>query len=116
MRYPLNVALNDTHPAIHQMMVEAYRKMTPQQKLERVQQMNEAVLQLAAARITREHPGISKRELQLRLGSLWLDAETMRRAFGWDPDVNGGPRVNVERCSGWSRHGSNESNSRATEG
>lgn len=63
--------------------------MTPQQKLERVQQLNEAVLQLAAARIKQEHPGISERELRLRLGSLWLDSETMRRAFGWDPDLEG---------------------------
>lgn len=81
--------LNDTHPDVHRKLIEAYRRMTPAQKLERVQQMNETVLQLAAARIEREYPGIDERELRLRLASLWLDAETMRRAFGWDPDVRG---------------------------
>jgi hypothetical protein len=89
MRYSRTVEPNDTHPAIHRMMIEAYRKMTPQQKLERVQQLNEAVLQLAAARILRERPGIDDRELRLRLASLWINAETMRRAFGWDPDLEG---------------------------
>ncbi|MFO0572248.1 MAG: hypothetical protein U0263_41885 [Polyangiaceae bacterium] len=79
---------NDTHPAIEAMVVEGYRRMTPSQKLERVQQLNETVLQLAAARIRREHPGIEERELRLRLAALWLPRETLIKAFSWDPEHN----------------------------
>ncbi len=30
-----------------------------------------------------------ERELALRLGALWLDRETMIRAFDWDPEIHG---------------------------
>ncbi len=79
--------LSDTDPRTLAVMIEGYRRMSLAEKFERVQQLNEAVLSLAAARIRREHPGIEERELRLRLASLWLDAATMKRAFGWDPDA-----------------------------
>jgi hypothetical protein len=79
---------DDTHPAIEEMLVLGYRRMSPADKLRRVEAMNEAVLQLAATRIRAEHPGIEERELRLRLASLWLDPETMVRAFGWDPHAD----------------------------
>ena len=59
--------------------------MSPAEKLRRVEALNETVLQLAAARLKQEHPGIDDRELRLRLASLWLDAETMQRVFAWPP-------------------------------
>jgi hypothetical protein len=82
-------APNDTHPAVEALILERLRDMAPAEKLRRVEQLNECVLQLAAARIREEHAGIDDRELRLRLASLWLDRETMVRAFGWDPDVRG---------------------------
>jgi hypothetical protein len=80
--------INDTHPAIEARAIEGYRKMSPAEKLRRVEALNETVLQLAAARIRQENPGLTERELRLRLAALWLPAETMRRAFGWDPAVS----------------------------
>jgi hypothetical protein len=77
--------ISDTHPAIEARMIEGYRAMTPAEKLCRVEALNETVLQLAAARIRQENPGLTERELRLRLAALWLPVETMRRAFGWDP-------------------------------
>ena len=79
----------DTDPKIEAMMLEAYRAMTPVQKFQRVQELNEIVFQLAAARIKRQYGPMSDRELRLRLASLTLDRDTMIRAFGWDPDVHG---------------------------
>ena len=70
-------------------MLQGYRAMTFAQKFERVQQLNEMVLQLAAARIQKRYGAMSDRELRLRLASLWLDRKTMIRAFDWDPDVHG---------------------------
>ena len=82
-------AVDDTHPTIRAMMVEGYRRMTPTEKFRRVEELNEAVLQLAAARIRAEHPGLDDRELRLCIASLWLDRATMVRAFGWDPALHG---------------------------
>ena len=81
--------LDDTHPTIQRMLLDGYRRMTPAEKLRRVEELNELALQLAAARVKRERPGIDDRELRLRLASLWLDRDSMIRAFGWDPDLHG---------------------------
>lgn len=79
----------DTDPKIHRMMIEGYRAMSPQQKWQRVCDLNKTVRQLALARIRQQRKGCSEREQQLRLASLWLDAETMKRVFGWDPKEHG---------------------------
>ncbi len=71
------------------MLIEAYRKMTPHQKLTRVVQMTRAVQQMALTRLRATYPGASDRELSLRLGALWLDRATMIRVFDWDPEEKG---------------------------
>ena len=71
------------------MMLEAYRRMTPAQKLARVQALTETVLQMAAARIREQYRPASERELRLRVAALWLDDDTMRRVFDWDPALHG---------------------------
>lgn len=71
------------------MMIEAIRSMSPAQKFERVASLNAAVRQLAAARIREQYQPATEREVRLRVAALWLDDETMRRAFGWDPALQG---------------------------
>ena len=71
------------------MLIEAYRKMTPAEKLARVVQMTRAVQQMALVRLRATYPEASDRELTLRLGALWLDRKTMIRAFDWDPEEKG---------------------------
>lgn len=73
----------DTHPAAERVMLDGLRKMTAAQKLARVCALRAAVLSLAAARL--KESGATDREIRLRLAATWLPAETMRRAFGWDP-------------------------------
>jgi hypothetical protein len=80
---------HDTHSRIEAMMVEACRRMTPAEKFARIQSLNEGVLQMAAARIRQQYQPASQRELRLRVAALWLDDETMRRVFDWDPEVQG---------------------------
>jgi hypothetical protein len=77
--------MNDTHPAAHAILIEGYRRMTPAQKLERVSALCRTVRELALADIRRRYPGAGEREISMRLASRWLDAATMRSAFGWDP-------------------------------
>lgn len=72
------------------MMIAAYRRMSPAEKLRRVGDLNDAVRALALARIRRQYgPDLDEREERLRLAVLSIDRETMIRAFGWDPDVEG---------------------------
>jgi hypothetical protein len=54
----------DTDPAIEERQIEAWRAMTPAQKLAIVSQLTRASL-------------------------LRLDRETMIRVFGWDPEQQG---------------------------
>ncbi len=63
--------------------------MTPAEKLARVRALNNAVLEMAAARIRKQYGNVDEDELRLRLAALWLDRETMVRLFGWDPEQNG---------------------------
>ncbi len=44
---------------------------------------------MALARIRAKYGDISEREELLQLASLWLDGDTMRRVFNWDPDEKG---------------------------
>lgn len=74
------------HLALDRFLVERYRAMSPDEKLERVAELTAAVRQLALTRLRLTFPAATDRELELRLTALWLDAETMRAAFGWSPD------------------------------
>lgn len=80
----------DTPPEVQAIMIEGYRRMAPAEKLQRVVDLNRAVESLARARIREQYgPDLSEREEDLRLTSLYLDRETMIRAFGWDPEIEG---------------------------
>ncbi len=75
---------NDTHPQIEALLLEGYRKMSPAQKLERVQALTRAVQELALLDIRRRYPDADEREQALRLASRWIEPDLMLRAFGWD--------------------------------
>ena len=79
----------DTHPEIERILIEGYRRMSPERKCRIVWDLTATTRQLATARIRQQHPDASARELALRLASLWIDPETMVRAFGWDPREKG---------------------------
>jgi hypothetical protein len=85
----MQTGLNDTDPLSEKVLIEGYRKMTPWKKLRCVGEMTKAVRQMALARIKKQYGGISGREQNLRLASLWLDRETMIKVFGWDPEKEG---------------------------
>ena len=81
--------VSDTPPEIQDMLIAGYRRMTPQQKARRVDELTKAVQQLALARIRKQYGDLSEQEQRLRLASLWLDRETMIRLFDWDPQQKG---------------------------
>lgn len=83
------VQAQDTPSDIQKIIIEGYRRMSPQQKLKRVSELTKAVQQLALARIRKQYGTLSKREQHLRLASLWLDRDMMIRVFHWDPQIEG---------------------------
>ena len=80
---------NDTHPDAERVLIAGYRRMSPADKLKRVVALTHGVQQMALLRLREKYPQDTDRQLQYRLASLWLDDETMRRAVGWDPEVEG---------------------------
>jgi hypothetical protein len=86
----LGIGLSDTTPEAEAILVEGFRRMTPQEKLARVADLNRALDQLAEAGILLRHgPDLPERELRLRKAALRLDRETMVRVFNWDPQEKG---------------------------
>ncbi len=79
----------DTDPKIRKIIIDGYRKMTPQQKLQRVNELNKSIQQIALARILKQYGNISEKEQTLRLASLWIDQDIMVNVFNWDPKIKG---------------------------
>jgi len=86
----MSVRSLDTHPSAAAVMIDGLRKMGGARRLARAFELRDAALGLAAARLREQYGVLDRRELQLRLASLWLDAATMRRAFGWPDDASRG--------------------------
>jgi hypothetical protein len=80
---------SDTSPAVERMMIELWRRATPEQKLARMFGMAQMINELARAEVQRRYPHASPREVDLRLASRTLDRQTMINAFDWDPDIHG---------------------------
>jgi hypothetical protein len=79
----------DTSRAAERIQIEAWRRMSPAQKLRVVGELYDAAQALARAGIRARHPDAGEREIRLRLAALRLDRETMIRWFGWDPEIEG---------------------------
>jgi hypothetical protein len=78
----------DMPPKSEEILLERYRRMSPQEKIQIIQDLNQTLLDKAIVEIqTRYDPNLSEREAQLRLASLWLDRETMIKAYGWHPEA-----------------------------
>lgn len=85
----MKFGINDTSPEAEKILIAGYRQMTPQQKLQRVTALTQAVQKLALARILKQYGEISEHEQRLRLAALWLDRGTMIKVFQWDPEREG---------------------------
>lgn len=72
---------HDTSAAVEWRQVEAWRRMSPLQKLQLVSDTTQAVLNLSMAGIRRRHPAASERECFLRLASVMLGADVARAVY-----------------------------------
>lgn len=79
----------DTSIKVERILIEAYQRMSPQEKLQKISQMSQACTDLAILGIRQRHPHANEQEIRLRLAALRLSRETMIKAFGWDPKQKG---------------------------
>jgi hypothetical protein len=86
---PVKTPSPDTSAEAHRKVVEACRRMTPTERIRRMQDLNRAVYALAEARIREWYGEVSDDEMKLRLAALRLDRTTMIRLYGWDPREKG---------------------------
>ena len=77
--------VRDTDPDVERRQIEAWRRLTPGDKLTLVLRMNANVRQLALAGVRQRYPGASPREQFLRLAQVMLGDELARKAY---PDID----------------------------
>jgi hypothetical protein len=75
----------DTDIEAERILIEGYRKMSPEQRLAQVAKLTLLAEEMALADIRRKYPDAGERECRLRLASRWLDPDLLREVFGWDP-------------------------------
>jgi hypothetical protein len=80
---------NDTSPFAEKILVDGYRKMSPETKLKQVTILTQTIQRMALARLRKQYPEMTHQEQKLRLASLWLPRETMIKLFDWDPKKKG---------------------------
>jgi hypothetical protein len=71
----------DTSPEIERMQVDAWRRMSMEQKAAIVTGLTEAVFTLTLAGIRHRHPDASPHEQRLRLAVITLGPDLARKAF-----------------------------------
>ena len=75
----------DTDPEIDAKLFAHYRAIGPAGRAQRFNAVCNYAAALALAGLRIRHPEADDRELRLRLASTYIDAETMRAAYGWAP-------------------------------
>ena len=81
--------LSDTSKEAERILIEGYRSMPPERKLQQVSALTQMVQRMALTRLRRQYGAMTEHEERLRLAALWLPRETMIRLFNWDPEEKG---------------------------
>jgi hypothetical protein len=76
----------DTTEEAWAIVEEGIRRMTPEQRIRRAISLTIFGHGLALANIRRHHPEEDERKHRLRLAARYIDAQTMKRAFGYVDD------------------------------
>ena len=71
----------DTSVEIEDRQIEAWRRMSPAERLQVARDVTRAVNELALAGIRHRYPHASERECFLRLAAIRLGADTVRRIY-----------------------------------
>lgn len=79
----------DTTYEVECLLIDAWRRMPPWEKAQKLAESSRAVEQLARAGVRLRYPEATDREVQLRVAALRLGAHLMREVYGWDPEREG---------------------------
>ncbi|MBN2341079.1 MAG: hypothetical protein JXX29_04200 [Deltaproteobacteria bacterium] len=80
------VVPSDTPEDVEQILIEGYRNMPASKKLHRIFDLSLSLKELAKKRIVMQYGDqIPQRLIMLKLASLYLDQQTMQKAFNYDP-------------------------------
>ncbi len=79
---------SDTDPRALEVFVSCQRRMTASEKIIRVFELSDLILQAAKAGVRQMYPGADEREVFLRATARRLDRETMIKVYGWDPELH----------------------------
>lgn len=79
----------DTDRALEERLLERYRRMTVEEKLEHIGALGRLVEEMALAGLRARYPDSTERENRLRLLARSVDRDTMIRLYAWDPQQRG---------------------------
>ncbi len=71
----------DTTADVEQRQIDAWRRLSPLERLQLVSDTTRAVMNLSLAGIRHRHPQASERECFLRLAAIRLGVDTVRRIY-----------------------------------
>lgn len=80
---------SDTSPEVERIMIEHWRRLTPEQRLQRAMSIGRSLNALICAQLRQDYPDATDREIKLRLAARSYPRELMIKAFGWDPLIQG---------------------------
>ena len=76
---------SDTDPHALEVFLSRQRRMTASEKVTRVFELSDLILQAAKAGVRQMYPDADEREVFLLATARRLDRETMIKVYGWDP-------------------------------
>lgn len=76
----------DTSGEAWSVLEKGIREMTPQERIRRAMDLTVMAHRFALAHIRRQYPHEDERRHRMRLAARYIDAETMRKAFGFVAD------------------------------
>ena len=83
------LGLEDTSPEAERVLIELARRTPVWRKFEQVAETTETCRAFAMSGLRERYPEASEEELRRRFVALVLDRETVIRAYGWDPKIEG---------------------------
>lgn len=86
MGTPTKPLFDDTPLEVEAILIEGYRRMSPEERLRKTWQLHAFGRALALAEVRRRFPDESDETHRLRVAARFLPAALLRRAFGWSAD------------------------------
>ncbi len=75
----------DTTEAVDRLMFEAYGRMSADEKLRRVRDLNRTCKMLCLQGLRERYPDADETELSARWAATFLDEKIVSALFGWSP-------------------------------